>query len=108
MGPIALGMIDDKDSDEYAYAEKILMVAIISIMLTAPLGGILITILGPRLLTKTKIPVVPEGWRRSHRPSIRDISIIDEDEDEDRDSPDVEASNEMVKADVKANLDTEH
>lgn len=87
-------MIDDKDSAEYGYAEKILMVSVISIMLTAPTAAILITLLGPRLLTKTKIPVIPEGWRRSHRPSIRDISIIDEEEE--RDPPDVEASTETI------------
>lgn len=28
-----------------------------------------------------QIPVPVEGWRRSHRPSLRDISIIDEEEE---------------------------
>lgn len=59
------------------------MICVLSIMLTAPTGAILITISGPRLLTKTKYPIVPEEWRRSHRPSIRDISIIDEEEERD-------------------------
>lgn len=87
LGPLTLGFVQE-NSEEYGYAEKILMVCVLSIMLTAPTGAILITIGGPRLLTKTKFPEVPEGWRRSHRPSIRDISIIDEEEERDN----VEAS----------------
>lgn len=57
------------------------MICVLSIILTAPTGAIIITVTGPRLLTKTRIPHIPEGWRRSHRPSIRDISIIDEEEE---------------------------
>lgn len=72
------------------YGEKFMTVCILSIILTAPLAAALITITGPRLLTKTTVPQVPEGWRRSHRPSIRDISIIDEEEERDN----VEAGNE--------------
>lgn len=65
------------------YGEKFMTVCVLSIILTAPLAAALITITGPRLLTKTTVPQVPEGWRRSHRPSIRDISIIDEEEERD-------------------------
>nr|CAI5842090.1 unnamed protein product [Callosobruchus analis] len=82
LGPVTLGVVA-VNSIEHEYAEKILNVCILSIILTAPTSAILITLLGPRLLTKTKFPVVPEGWRRSHRPSIRDISIIDEEEERD-------------------------
>lgn len=57
------------------------MMCVLSIILTAPTGAIIITLSGPRLLTKTKVPHIPEGWRRSHRPSMRDISIIDEEEE---------------------------
>lgn len=58
------------------------MICVMSIILTAPTGAILVTFLGPKLLNKTKqTPQIPEGWRRSHRPSIRDISIIDEEEE---------------------------
>lgn len=71
------------DSKEHDYADKILTMCVLSIMVTAPTGAILITLLGPRLLTKVKIPNISEGWRRSHRPSIRDISIIDEEEERD-------------------------
>lgn len=83
-----LGVSDDPVYKEYA--EKFMTVCILSIILTAPLAAALITITGPRLLTKTTVPHVPEGWRRSHRPSIRDISIIDEEEEKDN----VEAGNE--------------
>ncbi|KAJ3654391.1 hypothetical protein Zmor_013581 [Zophobas morio] len=82
LGPFTLG-IARPNTLEYEYADKVLMVCVLSIILTAPTGAILITLLGPRLLTKTKFPEVPEGWRRSHRPSIRDISIIDEEEERD-------------------------
>ncbi|XP_050307245.1 sodium/hydrogen exchanger 9B2-like [Anthonomus grandis grandis] len=82
LGPVTLGLISDTSSEEYQHATKIMMVCVLSIMVTAPTGAILITISGPRLLTKTKMVTIPEGWRRSHRPSIRDISIIDEEEEE--------------------------
>ncbi|XP_060518292.1 sodium/hydrogen exchanger 9B1 isoform X2 [Cylas formicarius] len=81
LAPVALATISNESSVEHEYAEKILMICILSIMLSAPIGAIMITILGPRLLTKTKFPVISDGWRQSHRPSIRDISIIDEEEE---------------------------
>lgn len=58
-----------------------MMVCILSIMITAPTGAILIALSGPRLLTKTKLTAVQQERRKSHRPSIRDISIIDEEEE---------------------------
>ncbi|KAJ8928452.1 hypothetical protein NQ314_018994 [Rhamnusium bicolor] len=82
LGPIALSMVAS-GTDEHDYAYKVQTTCVLAIMLTAPTAAILMTILGTRLLTKTKFPVVPEGWRRSHRPSIRDISIIDEEEERD-------------------------
>lgn len=80
LGPVILGIIGDNDPNT-KHATNIVTICILSIMLTAPTGAILITITGPRLLTKTRVPAIPEGWRRSHRPSIRDISIIDEEEE---------------------------
>lgn len=97
LGPIALSMVA-AGTEEAGYAEKVLTTCVLAIMLTAPTAAILMTILGPRLLTKTKFPVVPEGWRRSHRPSIRDISIIDEEEERDmniEESGDTIISNKM-------------
>lgn len=92
MGPVALSIVGES-AHETKYAETVLMVCVLSIILTAPTGAILITLSGPRLLTKTKFPHVPEGWRRSHRPSIRDISIIDEEEE--RDYP-IETSSDHI------------
>lgn len=55
-------------------------------MITTTIGAALVSLLGSRLLRKTKFAVEPEQWRRSHRPSVRDISIIEEDEEVDEDS----------------------
>lgn len=73
----------DPDSKEYVYAEKILTTCVLSIILTVPTGALLTTLLGTRLLTKAKHPTLPDMRRRkSRRPSMRDISIIDEEENE--------------------------
>ncbi|XP_047515460.1 sodium/hydrogen exchanger 9B2-like isoform X1 [Pieris napi] len=77
---------NEPSSELVYYADTIITICILSIILTAPLGAIIITITGPRLLSKTSKPPVLEGWRRSHRPSIRDISIIDEEEIAERDA----------------------
>ncbi|XP_054745114.1 sodium/hydrogen exchanger 9B1 isoform X1 [Anastrepha obliqua] len=82
LAPVALRNLGDSASDvEKRYAYIVQTLCVLSIILTAPLAAILITISGPRLLTRTKLPQVMEGWRRSHRPSLRDISIIDEEEE---------------------------
>lgn len=79
LGPVALRNLKPDDPDR-VWAEMILMLCILSIVLTAPVGAVIISIAGPRLLTKTKPPGDSEAWRRSHRPSIRDISLNDEGE----------------------------
>ncbi|XP_060802236.1 sodium/hydrogen exchanger 9B2 isoform X2 [Amyelois transitella] len=93
LGPVALdevGKIVGLDAAQHeklvGYAEIVVTVCIMSIVITAPIGAIIITLTGPRLLSKTSKPPVLEGWRRSHRPSIRDISIIDEEEMAERDA----------------------
>lgn len=60
LGPLALKKLTADDPDMY-YAEIVLMVCILSIVVTAPLGAILISITGTKLLTKTKIPTMPES-----------------------------------------------
>ncbi|CAH2066549.1 unnamed protein product, partial [Iphiclides podalirius] len=86
LGPVALDEVrkmsgdDESKAELIKYAEIVVTVCIMSIVVTAPLGAMVITVTGPRLLSKTTKPPVLEGWRRSHRPSIRDISIIDEEE----------------------------
>lgn len=43
------------------YAEIVVTVCIMSIVITAPLGAMIITVTGPRLLSKTTKPPVLEG-----------------------------------------------
>lgn len=49
------------------------------------------------------------GWRRSHRPSLRDISIIDEEEERDNMDPEIAPdkntmNNTMKNANSNSNL----
>uniref|UniRef100_A0A182RX38 Na_H_Exchanger domain-containing protein n=1 Tax=Anopheles funestus TaxID=62324 RepID=A0A182RX38_ANOFN len=85
LGPVALKTVmsnENRTEEEVHYAELVKMVCIMSIILTAPLGAILISVTGTKLLKKTKQQLEPmDGWRRSHRPSLHDISIIDEEEE---------------------------
>lgn len=63
LGPVMLKRLtSDSTPAERQYGEQILMVSILSIVVTAPLGALLTTILGPRLLTKTKQLPPSEGW----------------------------------------------
>ncbi|XP_047042266.1 sodium/hydrogen exchanger 9B2-like isoform X1 [Helicoverpa zea] len=92
LGPVALDqvrymLVDGKpDPLMIQYAETVVTVCILSIVITAPIGAIVITLTGPKLLSRTTKPPVLEGWRQTHRPSIRDISIIDEEEVAERDA----------------------
>ncbi|ALC38651.1 Nha1, partial [Drosophila busckii] len=95
LGPVAAKHLgDDASEDERKWAQTVQTVCVLSIVCTAPLGAILISLAGPRMLTKTKQPQILTGWRRSHRPSIRDISIIDEEEE--REDPEVPADKETL------------
>lgn len=72
---------------EKPYAELFLTTCVLCILLTAPTIAILMTLLGPRMLTKTSVnPDYPENWRRHTRPSLRDISIIAEGDEDDDDN----------------------
>ncbi|XP_019757159.1 sodium/hydrogen exchanger 9B1 isoform X3 [Dendroctonus ponderosae] len=73
LGPVILGAITDRTSEEHIYANKVMMVCILSIMLTAPISAILMTILGPRLLTRTNTPFKANSLRTSHRASVRSL-----------------------------------
>ncbi|KAJ4429153.1 hypothetical protein ANN_26156, partial [Periplaneta americana] len=55
IGPIAYDMA--KTLPEKQYANIVLIVAVLSIVITAPIGAISITLIGPRLLTKEEEPV---------------------------------------------------
>ncbi|PSN37316.1 Sodium/hydrogen exchanger 9B2 [Blattella germanica] len=60
IGPVALDLA--KTEDDVKSANIVLVVAFLSILLTAPLGAILITLVGPKLLKKTEeiVENVPE------------------------------------------------
>lgn len=65
LGPVMLKRLNSSNTpEEKHYAEQILMICILSIVVTAPLGAILISILGPRLLTKTKQLPPTEGCQK--------------------------------------------
>ncbi|KAJ8873558.1 hypothetical protein PR048_024376 [Dryococelus australis] len=67
LGPVALDMARTLHSDEnLVHANKVLVVAVMAILVTAPLGAILITMLGPRLLAKTDHSVPPATLSQSH------------------------------------------
>lgn len=53
LGPVALKHLAPDDPN-VVYGETVLMVCILAIVVTAPLGAILISITGTKLLTKTK------------------------------------------------------
>lgn len=65
LGPVCLKRLTDSNTpEEEHYANLILMICILSIVVTAPIGAILISISGPRLLTKTKQMPPCEGDSR--------------------------------------------
>ncbi|XP_070163955.1 sodium/hydrogen exchanger 9B2 isoform X1 [Polyergus mexicanus] len=81
LAPVTLDEVDKDNQHEVEYAEMILTLCVLSVLLTAPASAIIITLSGPKLLTKTTTPVAPpEAWK-ARRPSMRDISIINEDPD---------------------------
>lgn len=81
LGPVTLDEVNHKDTEQVEYASTVLTLCVLSILLTAPTGAVIISLSGPKLLTKTTAPALPpDGWR-TRRPSIRDISIINEDPD---------------------------
>lgn len=63
LGPLALKHLSADDPD-MKYGEILLMLCVLSIVVTAPTGAILISITGTKLLTKTKFPAMPESKRK--------------------------------------------
>lgn len=64
LGPVALKKLSEDPNateEEKEYANIILMICVLSIVLTAPIGAILISVSGTKLLTKTKPLHVVEG-----------------------------------------------
>ncbi|XP_050529093.1 sodium/hydrogen exchanger 9B2 isoform X2 [Daktulosphaira vitifoliae] len=83
LAPAVLEMAkEDGNLENVKFAQTIVMICILAILLTAPTGALLITLTGTRLLTKTK-NFPPKGqWRPGPRRSIRDITINDKKDDE--------------------------
>lgn len=64
LGPVCLKRLAEHEhatADEIKYGEIVLMISILSIVVTAPIGAILISVSGTKLLTKTKPLHVVEG-----------------------------------------------
>lgn len=65
LGPVALKNLANLENsateEEIGYGNTVLMICILSIILTAPLGAIIISISGTRLLTKTTQPQIMDG-----------------------------------------------
>ncbi|XP_063236339.1 sodium/hydrogen exchanger 9B2-like [Bacillus rossius redtenbacheri] len=79
LGPVALATVADAGSaDDRTSAQAVLTVSVLSILLTAPTGALLISLAGARLLQRTSAPQVLEGWRRSRKPSMRDFAVEEE------------------------------
>ncbi|CAH0390299.1 unnamed protein product [Bemisia tabaci] len=99
LAPVALETVRKmQGSDmEVEFARTMSLGCILSILMTAPLGALILAMTGTRLLTKTKAsPAPPQGWRRGARPSLRDITITDEpmDEEDPEPGPDSERKEE--------------
>lgn len=68
LGPVILRRLANDSiehtSEEKRFGELVQLVCVLSIVVTAPIGAILISITGPRLLTKTKPIQNVEGIER--------------------------------------------
>ncbi|XP_066138984.1 sodium/hydrogen exchanger 9B2-like isoform X1 [Euwallacea fornicatus] len=97
LGPVLLGLIEKK-TDEHVYAEKIFMVCALSIMFTAPISAIFMTIFGPKLLNKTSTPFSADVLRRSMRLSIRSLRNLTVDPTKEPNTFDEEKVNGLTKS----------
>ncbi len=58
IGPIALDFVQEENLKDKELATLVLTIAVLSILITAPLGAIAIAITGPKLLNKSQISEV--------------------------------------------------
>jgi hypothetical protein len=74
---VALDIAREIHSAEYeSYASRVLIIAVLAILITAPVGATLITVLGPRLLDKeptatpesSTVPSNQNNGRAGHQP----------------------------------------
>ncbi|XP_076271240.1 sodium/hydrogen exchanger 9B1-like [Rhynchophorus ferrugineus] len=76
LGPVLLVLAPDVSTPEHDYSQKVMMVCVLSILLTAPTSAILMTVLGPVLLKKTSVPFRAETMIRASRLSIRSLRSL--------------------------------
>lgn len=88
LGPVFLKRLEEEHhstDEEKQWAKTMSMICVLSIILTAPLGALLIAVTGSRLLTKTA-PLEESHLRRgsgwTRRPSLYDLSIKADDEED--------------------------
>lgn len=65
LGPVFLKRLEENpnaSAEEKRFAEIMSMICVLSIILTAPIGALLISVSGTRLLTKTRPLQVAEGF----------------------------------------------
>ncbi|XP_030768137.1 sodium/hydrogen exchanger 9B1-like [Sitophilus oryzae] len=81
LAPVLIGLVLDTKSDEYVYAEKVMMICILSIVLTAPPMAIFVEVFGPKLLKNDTNEVVKRDdlgnsveIRDVYRPGQTDVS----------------------------------
>lgn len=73
LGPLALDIARESGTPEQQlYASHILIVAVLAILLTAPAGAIIITLLGPRLLTRV-VPVEQDTGNSDPKPDSHSV-----------------------------------
>ncbi|KAJ6637937.1 Sodium/hydrogen exchanger 9B2 [Pseudolycoriella hygida] len=100
LGPVFLRRLHDSHDateQEKRLAEIMSMICVLSIILTAPIGALLISVSGTKLLTKTK-PLEARkvsAWRR-RRPSLFDIGIKDEVEEERNRIPEIQVDKQTI------------
>lgn len=103
LGPIALSLLEHKESSDKIDAEKLMQCCILSIILTAPTGALLTTLLGPILLTKEK-PYYPESRirRKSRRQSFLNPDLlVNKENDENGELGHNSTINAIVEEDVE-------
>lgn len=79
IGSVALDKVKGLDDDLESYAIQILTIAVLSILITAPLGAILIALLGPRLLQmckQEKGTTSTEGNKQPHEPQQEQETLM--------------------------------
>lgn len=82
IGTVALDLArKNADADSEELGKKVLTLAVLSILLTAPLGSLLISISGPLLLKRQDSPTVEEEISNTHlgKQEVKDWEMLSTD-----------------------------